>query len=335
MGQEIMKVVHWDVNKVLSKQRNINFIIGQRGVGKTFTTLLHCIKRALKYGEEFMYMRRYEAELSSAREIMNPFKNYFEGVQFKVVGKNIYANDKIIGYICALSTSHKMKGTQYPNLKYLIYDEFLAEVGATKELKGEIFKFYNTLETLFRLRDFTVFMLANAVTFECCYKYELGLKLPLGNAEFWYHPHKSILVQLVKNEPYEDAKINSPLGKIIKGTTFAEYAVYNKFYGDNYSFIKKRSSTYFQCFTLGYNNKIYGLYVSRAERGMILDEAIGVKYPDYQAPSIEQGIEGVKMVKTTNSPVIKYIQTYLYSGMLFYQNLQIKTELFPFITKIM
>lgn len=334
MGQEIMKELHWDINKVLSKQRNINVIIGQRGVGKTYTTVQHCIKRALKYGEEFLYIRRFESELEEMgpQSIFSPFAEEF-GVPFKVVGKDVYAGEKIVGHIGALSTSHKIKGATYQNVKYLIFDEFIEEVGMTKELKGEIFKFYNLLETVFRMRDFIVFLLANAISFEGCYKYELQLSLPLGDNEFWYHPTKSILVQLVKNTPYEEAKMKSPLGQLINGTAFAKYAVYNEFYGDNYAFVKKRTGTFYEKFSFSFKGKKYGMFISGSCPVMIIDYSITDSLPTYQIKDEEMTDEGVRILSRSRSPVITYIRAYLDSGNLYYQNIKIKNELFNFLIK--
>ena len=67
-----MKSIYWDVNNIITKQRHINFILGERGVGKTFTTLEWCVNRALKYGEEFVYMRRYESELNTVKDLLSP-----------------------------------------------------------------------------------------------------------------------------------------------------------------------------------------------------------------------------------------------------------------------
>ena len=49
----------YDYNKVLSYNAMFNFIIGERGVGKTFGAKKFCINRFLKYGEQFVYIRRY------------------------------------------------------------------------------------------------------------------------------------------------------------------------------------------------------------------------------------------------------------------------------------
>lgn len=330
------KSVHWSVNLINTKQRNLNFIVGERGVGKTFSTLLFCVNRALKYDEEFIYMRRRESELQTVKELLNPLQTegYFEGIKFEVKGYDFYADGKIIGHWAALSTSNQFKGTAFPKVKYLIYDEFLSEKGTTKELKRETHKFLNFLETVFRMRDFTVYCLANATTFECCYKYDFNLMLPFGDNEFWYHPTKSILVQLVHNEPYREAKMESPLGHIIKGTSYEDYAVKNNFYMDSYTFVKKRSGTHYRILSFSYKGQLYGLYTSKKERYMVIDTTTNC-YPDFQIKDIDMTEEGVRLMSGSQHPVFRYMRNYFMQGQLCFQTMRIKTELYELLSRIL
>lgn len=53
-------------NEQLTYNRIYNFVIGVRGGGKTFNTLLHAIKRFEKTGEQFIYLRRRAVDLDDA-----------------------------------------------------------------------------------------------------------------------------------------------------------------------------------------------------------------------------------------------------------------------------
>lgn len=336
----IMQKVHWDINLVNTKQRNLNFILGERGVGKTFTTLEWCVKRALKYDEEFVYMRRYESELKDVDSLLSPLPLYstdplIQETSFKVKGNDFYADDRIIGHWIALSTSNHLKGTAFPKVKYLIYDEFLAESGVTRELKKEMFKFYNVLETLFRMRDFKCFLLANTTSFMCCYKNSLRLQLPFGGNEFWYHPTKSILVQLTNNTPYREAKRQTPVGKIIEGTDYAEYSINNKFYIDSNTFIKKRSGSHYEILNFVYKNIKFGLFVSKKSREMIIDYSKNKDRTDYVIKDEEMSDEGCMILAKSSHPVFRYMRNYYNYSNLYYQNQVVKSLLFNFLYKIL
>ena len=43
--------MYWNINEIMSYQRNFNFINGARSIGKTYTTLKYCYRRAIERGE--------------------------------------------------------------------------------------------------------------------------------------------------------------------------------------------------------------------------------------------------------------------------------------------
>ena len=336
--QAILQDIHWSIDDVLTRQRVINIILGQRGVGKTFTTMEWCFNRYLKRGEKFIYMRRRQSEIDKAKPtLLQPFPLFSKKISdhtFKIVGDEIFIDDKSCGYTVALSTSSNLKGSGYSEVSTLIYDEFLAESGVTRELTKEMHKFYNLLESVFRMRDFRVLMLANTTSFNCCYRNDMHLQLPFGTNEYWMHPKKSILVQLVKNPVYEEAKMQSCLGGIIEGTAYAEYAVYNKFYMDTNTFVKKRTGTHYEILSFAYQNKRYGLYVSKNDKSLIIDYS---RKPilDFQIKDIDMTDEGIKLLSKSSHPVFRYMRNYFDVSQLYYHNQAIKSELYPILFKIL
>ena len=58
----------YDFNKLLSYNALLNFVIGERGVGKSFGAKKFVISDYLKSGNEFVYIRRYKTELDNAYE---------------------------------------------------------------------------------------------------------------------------------------------------------------------------------------------------------------------------------------------------------------------------
>ena len=71
----------YSLQRVLSFNALINIIIGERGVGKSFSCKKHVINRFIKKGEEFVYLRRYKTELSKS------FKKFFEALNAGCVSK--------------------------------------------------------------------------------------------------------------------------------------------------------------------------------------------------------------------------------------------------------
>lgn len=63
----------------------------------------------------------------------------------------------------ALSTFHKLKGNTFTEIKTIVFDEFIPEVGEV--VRGDRARqFVNTVETICRLsKDTVIIMLANAL----------------------------------------------------------------------------------------------------------------------------------------------------------------------------
>lgn len=56
----------YDYQKLLSYNAKINFIIGERGVGKSYGAKKYVTNHFLKKGKEFVYIRRYKTELEES-----------------------------------------------------------------------------------------------------------------------------------------------------------------------------------------------------------------------------------------------------------------------------
>src|SRR5699024_8855623 len=167
-------------NAQLTYNRIFNFVIGVRGGGKTFNTLLHAIKRFEKTGEEFIYLRRrvidledacYNKKNESGGDLFSDIRNkgYFKHADLKVTkdgtgGFYFYYNERIMGYGKALSTARR--STPLPKVKKILYDEFLIDDTNARDKYlnhgQEMFVFNNFYETISRGRDIPVFFIGNA-----------------------------------------------------------------------------------------------------------------------------------------------------------------------------
>jgi len=53
---------YYDLHNLLTRNAPWNFIIGARGLGKTFAAKRYGIKEYIKHGHEFIYLRRTDVE---------------------------------------------------------------------------------------------------------------------------------------------------------------------------------------------------------------------------------------------------------------------------------
>ena len=53
---------YYNYDQLWSRNGTFNFVTGARGLGKTYGAKLFCIRNALRNGDQFIYLRRYNTE---------------------------------------------------------------------------------------------------------------------------------------------------------------------------------------------------------------------------------------------------------------------------------
>ena len=222
------------------------FVIGERGCGKTFNAKVAMLKKFLKTGEQFIYLRRYKTELdTSLATFWNDLQShdYFKDHNLKVKKSKLLTeftcDGKVCGYAVPLSTSNILKSTAFPNVKTIVFDEFILDNGTYRYLKNEVTMMLDIIETVGRLRDIQVIFLGNALTITNPYFAYFDLDLPY-NSEFRTFKDGLIVVNYIKNMPYREAKKQSRFGKLIDNTEYGRYAIDNEMLRDNTHFIEKK-----------------------------------------------------------------------------------------------
>ena len=245
-----MSDLYYNLNRLMSFDFLIAFVIGERGCGKSYASKSFILKRFLKTGEQFIYIRRYKTELDTALATFwdDLISNgEFEGHELKVVKSKMLnkfvCDGKVCGYAIPLSTANILKSTPFPNVKTIVFDEFLLDTGGTyRYLRNEVTLFLETMESVFRLRDGRAILLGNALNVHASpYFAYWNLELPY-NSEFKTFHDGSIVVNYIKNLKYREAKKQYKFGRLIDGTDYGKYAIDNQVFHENSSFIEKRPS---------------------------------------------------------------------------------------------
>lgn len=254
--------MYYDYSKILSYNAFINFLIGERGVGKTYGASKFVIKQFINKGEEFVYIRRYKSELAKA--VPEFFKSIIANDEFpnhklSNKGNKFIIDDKIAGYSFSLSTAQSLKSTNFPKVKNIIFDEFIIEEGQNHYIKNEVENFLGMIESISRMKDVRIFMLANAVTITNPYFIYFDINLPY-NSDIKTYRDGLILVQYMYNKEYREAKAQTKFGKLTEGTEYSKYAIENNFRLDNKNFIEKKTGTSRCSFGIKYKDVLYGIW---------------------------------------------------------------------------
>lgn len=245
---------YYKYDKLYSYNGTYNFLVGGRGLGKTFGAKEKAIKAALTKGDEFIYVRRYKEELATARN------TFFADIEYKFPKWDFRSNGmfaqtapaetrdekkrewKTIGYFIALSTSQRQKSVAFPKVKTIIYDEFIIEKGMLHYLPDEATVFNNFYSTVDRYTDKTkVFFLANSVSIMNPYFIEYEIR-PDENSEFVIKEGGFIVCHFPEAENFSNSVYQTRFGKFIKNSEYAQYAVGNTFDDNNNKMLAEKHS---------------------------------------------------------------------------------------------
>jgi len=251
-----MALQFYNFDKILSFNATFNFIIGGRGLGKTYGAKSRVISAAIKRGDEFVFVRRYKDELKRSRDTFFAdleAEGEFPDWHFRVNGDKAEMAPaathgekkrewKVIGYFVPLSIAQSIKGVSYPNVKWIIFDEFIIEKGHTHYLPNEAIAFQQLYSTVDRWKDKTrVLFLANSVSITNPYFLHYAIK-PTPDDEFirmkptLKTPGGFIACHFPDSAEFKEGVYKTAFGQFIQESDndYAEYAVGNQF-ADNHN----------------------------------------------------------------------------------------------------
>ena len=255
--------MYYNIARILTYNAFINILIGERGVGKTFSVSEFVTKEFIKKKHEFAYIRRYKSELSkSTKHFFDALKleNKFPKHELLTKGTTFQIDGLTCGYAMPLTTAQSLKSVNFSKVKYIIFDEFILENGNSRYLKNEVEIFLGLIETIARMRDVKIFMLGNAVTEFNPYFMFFNLTIPYNN-DIKTFKNGLILVQYMSNLEYRKKKKESKFGMLVAGTEYEDYAINNSFRLDNKDFISKKSGTSKFSFAIKYKDNIVGVWL--------------------------------------------------------------------------
>lgn len=322
--------MYWDINKSLSYNALFNFIVGNRGTGKTYGCKKYAINRFLKHGEQFVYIRRFKDELKKIKKFFDDIKEEFPDVNFKVNGRFFYINDKECGISIPLSTAKIEKSTAFPKVTTIIFDEFILDKGTHHYLSDEVINFLECYETIARTRDnCKAYFLSNAITITNPYFLYFNIKLPYGKT---ISCKNDILVELVQNKDFIEHKKKTRFGKLINGTQYGDYAIENQFLRDNKTFIEKKKGNCQFFFKFIYKENNYGVWTNLQEGKIYVSNDIDENYSRTYALTKSDHTPNTMLIHSlkTSRAFKTFIDNYQL-GNVYFENMNIKNVVYEIV----
>ena len=332
--------MYYDFGKLVSYNALLNFVIGERGVGKTFGAKKFVVNDFLKNGNQFVYLRRYKTELDIA---MNGFfsqlqdNGYFEDYEFKVkTSKNkvtsFECNGETIGFAIPMSTANILKSASFTKVKTIIFDEFIIDKGCYHYLQNEVIQFLDVIETVARMRDVRVYLLGNAISTSNPYWDFFGISLPY-NSEYATFKDGLIVVNYVKNEAYRKAKKASKFGRLVEGTEYERFAIDNEFLRDDKSFIGKKTPHAKNFAVLVTEHGQFGVWRDYHEGLLFISKDFDPTNPCRVALDTSAHNENTVFKQSRASYEMRIITEFYKIGSLYFENQSIKNRFMPTLNK--
>lgn len=235
------KSIYYDIAGLLSQRCVFNFVIGNRGGGKTYGGKKLVINRFKKSGAQFVWVRRYRTEIDTLSDFWADIRGAYPDDQLSQKGQELYINGELAGYLIALSTSMQLKSVAFPLVKTVIFDEFIIDKGRINYLRNEAHVFMELYETIARMREnVTAIFFGNAISIVNPYFDFFKVAPDLGRR---YTKKNGICIEFYFNDDFIAKKESTAFGQLIRGTSYGEYNMKNKFLRDSDSFIQARPST--------------------------------------------------------------------------------------------
>lgn len=247
-----MTMKWYNIGARSEKLRAFNFILGGRGIGKTYSSIDYIISS----GKKFLYLRNTKTQMDESATVFgNPFKRW--GADhgrdiFMTAEKNHYMiyerideDPVLIGYGAALSTFGSLRGVDLSDVEIVLFDEFIE----SRTLSFKQFDtFANLYETINRNRELLgrpplqVLLLSNSQKlgndilsgFGCIGIIERMIK----NSQTMFID-RDMMIELCFSDVSEEKK-NTGLYRLTSGSSFYDEAIQNKFANDSFAGIGKK-----------------------------------------------------------------------------------------------
>lgn len=266
---------YYDFRKIDSMGAVMNCIVGARGVGKTYGSVTKSIRRALRKGEEFIYLRRYDEDIKAAKlTFFDEFGEEFPEWDFRVNGRVGEASpvsareDKKrhwtrVCYFIALSKTQAIKSVSYSRVTTIIYDEFIADEGV-QYLRSEARTFVNFYYTVARRRtNVKCYLLSNSVSIANPYFVLWKIRVP-KDTEIVRYFDNFVAVHFPESKDFVGETAKTRFGRFLLASDpeYAAYAMHNQFADNHEELIAAKDPTALYRLTLFTESGIIALWYS-------------------------------------------------------------------------
>lgn len=334
---------YYDLHNLLTRNAQWNFIIGARGLGKTYAAKRYGIKEYLKHDHEFIYLRRTDVEQHRKETFFKDIQDRFPNYEFRVNGEKgqIHKTSweekdwRTCCYFVALSQAGGLKSVAYPKVHLIIFDEIFPD--NLRFLSNEVNSFSEFYNTVDRWQDRTkVLFLSNAVQKANPYfaKYRLDIGVQQNNRQqYKLYCSGFICLELADYGGFSAKVAKSKFGSFLEqyDEDYADYAIRNKFRDESDKLIAPIPADGELSYTLDtadYNQ--FGIWITVSEQDGSVSQYVSRRIPKNNDRPIytldpNHVDERTWFVKKSDD-VIRRLTTGYRLGRIRFENAQVKAD---------
>ena len=310
----------------------MNFVLSNRGGGKTFHMTCWAIDDFKKNGNQCVWVRRYQTEVDEMLlngKFFDAVREYYPNDELKIDGSLGYVNGEVAIYFVALSTSRQLKSNNYPLVNKIVFDEFIIDKGRITYLKSEVEVFLDLYETVARLRDnVRAVLLANAVTVVNPYFLFFNITPDRGKR---FTVKGQVCVELFTDADFIKVKKKTRFGQLVDGTRYGDYSINNEWLNDNETFVQPKTARAEFMFGMKYNGIVYGFWVDYQVGLMFVNR----QYDPYGAIyCLQRDDHETNLLLIKSLSQCKPLQRMLYAfqnGLIRFADMTVKNQFYEFI----
>lgn len=325
-----MKNMYWNLPYIISFNKNFNFINSKRGTGKTYTLQKWLIKEFLKKGKESIYITEHIKELDDIgvkdafTKVLN---NEYPEVEYVEIGHDLYLDGRVFCYGIALTEAQKFKKMSFPNVYYIMFDEYMKENNKRSFVKNRVDEFLSIYSTVDRYEDrVKCFLLGNTTTQYNDFHQHQAFNLPrIEKGKIW--TSENVLYQYYDPPIEFDEKLeNSRFANMIKSSEYGLYSVGGDFTEDTDTWVEKRTNQAQLIFTFIYMGEKFGVWRDLNKGLLYVSDKYNPSMKLCYSFTTEDHKENTLLTKTNRSNIIRAFITNFKLGNVRFENIGVKKK---------
>lgn len=238
-------------------------VIGARGRGKTYGAKKWLLNGWIYKHEKFIILRDSEDECKTIskdngvrfwQDVLKDKKFADKKIDIEMTKDSVIINGELAGYVMPASLFYKFKGSQYNDVKRILYDEFIRE-NQVRYNGNRAIQFLNSIFTIGRFRnDFKMILTANALDRGDTLLVDV-FQISIKDFGLYKRRDKGVILDYaVNSKEFEQYQRDGQAYKLVKGTRFEANLIGNKFANDDIEYFDKKKPC-----------DLYGIYYSRKD----------------------------------------------------------------------